>query len=163
MAFKEDQGQPKWANEEAGRQRHDDLQKALGGFHERYFFDAQGQMDQFDRDMEGWKLGGLEGPAPRLPISPGNMGMETGNFPAPEGVDVDPVTERLGVPEGFQFPAPPPAPPPVQGPQDYPDNSPSMIDPYRHPFKGGQEMIPLGPFPPLPSKPRGPNPFGPPQ
>jgi len=120
----------------------DDLKKALGGFRERHLFDTQGQMDQFNKDFEGWEQGGNEGPAPRFPIDPGNMGMETGNFPAPKGVDVDPLTEQLGVPEGFQFPAPPP----VQGPQNYPDNTPHK-GPFNNPFGPGPNPPPLGPFP----------------
>ena len=119
----------------------DDLQKALGGFYERQLFDAEGQMDQFSKDMEDWRQGDLTKPAPKLPLPPGNQGMETGNFPVPEGVDVDPWTEQLGVPEGFQFPAPP-----VQGPQDYPDNAPPK-GPFNNPFGPGPNPPPLGPFP----------------
>jgi len=135
----------------------DDLQKALGGFNERHLFDAHGQMDQFDKDMEDWEQSGNEGPAPRFPLPPGNQGMETGNFPAPEGVDVDPITELLGVPEGFQFPAPPP----VQGPQDYPDNTPPT-GPFNNPFGPGPNPPPLGPFP-FPTTPKIPPPPLPPQ
>jgi len=149
--FREDQGKPWWADEHWLDKKSDDLKKDLKGFDERHNFDAQGQMDQFRKDLEDWEQGGGKGPIPVGPIDPGNIGMETGNFPVPEWMDVDPVTERLGVPEGFQFP-----PDTRPGPRDYPSNTPPII------FRPPPSVVPpLGPFPPLPSKPRGPNPFGP--
>lgn len=166
MPFKEDQGQPWYSNKEAGRKELDDLKKALGGFEERYDFDNSGHEDEARRKRdrylaeEEWqkKIGGPKPPLEMLalPENSKNIGMETGNFPAPEGMDVDPVTEMLGVPEGFQFPAPP-----VQGPQDYPDNAPPK-GPFNNPFGGGPNPPPLGPFP-FPTTPKIPPPPLPPQ
>lgn len=146
----------------------DDLQKALGGFEERYDFDSSGYDDLARRKRDRYlaesewqkKIGGPQPSMEMLaiPEAGGNIGMETGNFPVPEGVDVDPWTEQLGVPEGFQFPAPPP----VQGPQDYPDNAPHK-GPFNNPFGPGPNPPPLGPFTLPKNPPAPPAPPGPPQ
>lgn len=140
-------------------QRHvDDFQKALRGFDERQDFDSSGledlarrNRDRYIAELEWQKK--IGGPQPsmemlELPEPSKNIGMETGNFPVPEGVDVG-IGRHLGVPEGFQFPAPP-----VQGPQDYPDNAPHK-GPFNNPFGPGPNPPPLGPFT-LPKNPPGP-------